>query len=148
MQRADLLIAFLFGGTLLWAHPCVADGALAVGIPPSVKSGGFVWGYGVDSDSQKQALTICRGGDAQIEMPKNASEAQKRCTIVGSVRNQCFAIAQDAPNLKPVTAAGWDIAVNLLTAEDQALAMCKGMAAQERKAECRVTGRGCDGSAK
>lgn len=144
MQRAALLIAFLFGGTLLWADPCVADGALAVGIPPSVKAGGFVWGYGANDE---QALTVCRGGNAQIEMPKSAPEAYRACKIVGTVRDQCFAIAQDAPNLEPVNAAGWGIAANLLSAEDQALAMCKGMPAA-RKAECRVTGRSCDGSAK
>ena len=84
-----------------------------------------------------------------VVLPDRASEAQKRCTIVGDVADQCYAIAQDVPNLAAgVSAVGWGIATRLLTAEDQALDMCKAAASGARKAECRVTARACDGSAK
>jgi Domain of unknown function (DUF4189) len=145
MQRADLLFAILLGGTVLFPRVCAADGTLAVGFALNVKGGGFVWGY---SETEKQALKICRGFDPEIAMPTRASEAQKRCTTVGTVSDGCYAIAMDAKNLAPVTAAGWGIAATLLAAEDQALDMCKAKAAPNRKGECRVTGRNCEGSGK
>jgi hypothetical protein len=149
MRWVYLALATFWISTM-WPQSSMADGTLAVGIPPNVNKQGSVWGYGANDDPDRQALAICRGVDVPkgVVMPSVSSEAQRRCTIVGRLHNQCYAIAHDAPNLKPATSMGWGIQANLLGAEDRAIDMCKATAAPGRKDECRVTGRGCDGSAK
>ena len=151
MKRIVPLFVVLFGSVIFCAQAYAAGGALAVGIPPNVKAQGFVWGFGTGNNPQQQALAICRGVDlpAGIVMPASASEAKKLCKLVGNVQDQCYAIAQDKPNLaNGVNAVGWAIAATLLVTENQALDMCMANAPPSRKAECRITARACVGSAK
>jgi hypothetical protein len=150
MQRG-LLFAVLSAGTILWAHPSAAQAVLAVGIPADVTRQGYVYGYAFDDDAETKALEICRGTKLPpgVVMPEKAPEAKKRCAIVGSFRDQCFAIAVDVPNLVPgATGVGWAIGADTRTAERQALAGCEAMAGPGRRAACEVRRSVCDGSAK
>lgn len=126
---------------LLWNAPAEAELALAVGRPPNVTTQGFVYGWG---STPAEALNYCRGADVD-----NSSEAQKRCTVIGIFRSQCFAVAVngrahgDDPGS---TGVGWSIAPDRRTAESDALEQCEAMR-QGTRAPCYIQTVKCDGGA-
>ena len=124
-------------------HPAsaVADGALAVALPPDVVKQGFAYGYVTDypdvNQADAQALMKCR--DTTI------AGVRPLCKVIQDFKNQCVAVAMDPQAGTP--GVGWSVAPDLHTAEAQALSKCETTAGPGRRAACAVDHSSCDGSA-
>ena len=128
---------------LLWTRPCLADAALAIGLPPSVVKQGFVWGNEVNQPTmegaRKKALQACE------EAPPKAPEAKSRCKVVATYTHRCFAVSTDPEPGTP--GVGWAIGDNKREAERLALVECEKTAGPGRRAKCTVEKSNCDGTA-
>ncbi len=128
----------------------MADGAIAVGVAARGPTGGFSWGAAADEgpeESKTSAVKICRGQDPNYRAPKGEiTEAQSRCSVVGTFKDKCAAMAFNGSTTIPSTAYGWAIAANSEAAKNQALARCEAMRSG-RGAACAVDAAICDGSA-
>ena len=148
-----MTLAGFFGAAAIWSGPCLADGAIAIG--DAVRSSGnFSWGasYGEPADQAgASALRICRGQGPEYNGPKaGTTEAQRRCSAVATLKDQCGAVAWNGKSnsTKRVTGYGWAIAADSNTAERQAIAQCETMRAG-RGDPCKISAHSfCDGSAK
>jgi Domain of unknown function (DUF4189) len=129
---------------LLWAAPCAASGALAVGVPANVAKDGFAYGYTNDKTTAKIARD---GAMHSCSTTKAGSQAARRlCTIVRTYHDECVAVAMDPVAGTP--GVGWAIAATSHEAEAQALANCEATAGPGRRAACRIDHWNCDGTAK
>jgi hypothetical protein len=120
----------------------VADGALAVALPPDVVKQGFAYGYVTDyanpDEADAQAMKKCR--DTTI------AGVRPLCTVIQDFKSQCVAVAMDPQAGTP--GVGWSVAPDLHTAESQALSKCETTAGPGRRAACAIDHSSCDGSAK
>ena len=134
-------IGILILALLVPASTALADGAVAIGIPPSgVAKAGFAWGRNVNSPSveaaSNRALDNCR-------IAKDASpEARQMCGLFMSFNNQCVALALDPAAGTP--GVGWAVAPQKETAERQALANCRKTAGAGRENACVISDTACD----
>lgn len=125
-------------------HPtcAVADGALAVALPPDVVKQGFAYGYVTDyadaDQADTEALKKCRG--------TTIAGIRPLCTVIQDFKNQCVAVAMDPQAGTP--GVGWGIAPDSHAAEAQALSSCEQTAGPSRRAACAVDHSSCDGTAK
>jgi len=137
-----ILILVLLAGGSLRPTSAVADGALAVALPPDVVKQGFAYGYVTDypdaNQADAQALKKCR--DTTI------AGVRPLCEVIRDFKNQCVAVAMDPQAGTP--GVGWSVAPDLHTAEAQALSKCEDTAGPGRRAACAVDHSSCDGSAK
>ncbi len=119
----------------------LADGALAVGVPPDVVQQGFAYGINVnspDEDTARQrALQNCQ---STTEAPDTA---KKFCTVVTTFRNQCAVVSMDPKAGTP--GVGWAVASGLDSAEKQALDNCRATAGPDRTQFCEKSASACDG---
>ena len=129
--------------------PCIADGALAIGLPADVARSGFASGNGINAPNtdaaRAQALEGCRGSVGASE------DARKLCKVIATFHDQCFAIALDPADGTP--GVGWAVAASQDAANARALAQCRKTAGAKREKFCiipddRGTSGGCDGNAK
>ena len=136
------IVSLLLAAGALRSTSAVADGALAVALPPDVVKQGFAYGYVTDyPDANKadaQALKKCR--DTTI------AGVRPLCEVIQDFKNQCVAVAMDPQAGTP--GVGWSVAPNLRTAEAQALSKCESTAGPGRRAACAVDHSSCDGNAK
>jgi Domain of unknown function (DUF4189) len=127
--------------------PCIADGALAVGLPADVAHVGFAAGHKLNAPDMDAAR---KGALDGCHTSINASEAAKKlCKVIATFRNQCYAIAIDPKNGTP--GVGWSIAESLDKAKEQAIAQCRTTAGADRQQFCVILDardQGCDGNAK
>jgi len=135
----------LLAGAALWPRAGAAEGALAVGLPANVAAEGFAYGY-VLNQSGAAAAGEAALKDCRAEAPGVDKRAQALCAVVGTFRNQCFAVAMDPQDATP--GVGWAIAASGQAAGSQALAKCVATAGESRRDACKVTHSGCDGAAK
>ena len=144
-----LLFAILFSSTLVWSGACHAQMAIAIGTTGNVSKDGFVWGGGFGADAEKTALGVCRGviAPTEGELPKNVSRVKRLCKIVTSFSDKCFAIAQDGTTRKAGTGFGWSVAMDLRSAEAEAIAKCESAVARGRSSACAVEYSYCEGAA-
>ncbi len=136
------IIALLLAAAAMRPSCAVADGAIAVALPPDVVKQGFAYGYVTDySDPDKadaEALKKCRETTVDGVRPL--------CTVIQDFKNQCVAVAMDPKAGTP--GVGWGVADDLISAERQALGKCEDSAGPNRRAACVVDHSGCDGTAK
>ena len=123
--------------------PAAAHGALAVGSTSDVAKDGIAMGtainYDTASEARKTALEYCKNY-------KSAPKAALQCRIVGSFKDECYAISFDPKAGTP--GAGWAIASSKAAAERRALENCKTTAGADRIQFCEITESKCDGDAK
>ena len=135
--------------------PSLAHGAIAVGVPARGPYYGFSWGAAADAASVDEGTTravrICRGQDPVYRASPKAdlTEAQSRCTVVGTFKDQCAGMAFNGEVEQNIaaTAYGWAIAFDSNTVNSQALARCEAMRAG-RGRTCHFDAFICDGNAK
>lgn len=144
---ARLAPLFVVGGlALLSSQACMAEGALAIGIPAGGAVKGFAGGHALNvPDMQKARDGALDGCHKSI----GASDAAKKaCGVVATFKNQCYAIALDPKDGTP--GIGWGIAESQQLAVSQALQQCRNTAGADRAQFCTVPerNRGCDGNAK
>src|SRR5256885_885179 len=93
-----------------------AAGALAIGYPESVSKAGFAYGFAYNNkttgEARDAALEACRTTQAA------PASAKSLCTIVGTFRGECVAIAMDPKAGTP--GVGFAIAANKDVAEARA----------------------------
>src|SRR6202166_4819462 len=96
-----VVITLLFAAGAMRPTSAVADGALAVALPPDVVKQGFAYGYVTDyPDADKadaQALKKCR--DTTI------AGVRPLCTVIQDFKDQCVAVAMDPQAGTP--GVGW-----------------------------------------
>jgi len=137
----SIVSLFLVTGTMR-PTSAVADGALAVALPPDVVKQGFAYGYVTDypdpDKADAQALKKCR--DTTV------AGVRPLCAVIQDFKNQCVAVAMDPKAGTP--GVGWGVADDVITAERKALGNCEDSAGLGRRANCTVDHSGCDGTAK
>jgi hypothetical protein len=142
MYRA-IAASVLFVAALAWATVAQAGGALAVGMPDGVPNKGFKWDLRVNTaDAATKVMEDCRAA----KNPRTGAA----CKLIDTFEDKCVAITSNGEPTAPVTAAGWAIAPDRVTAVNQALAKCDAMR-KGRGAMCRLDGENsllCDGDAK
>jgi uncharacterized protein DUF4189 len=144
MERVRWLFAgFLSGCLMVSAGPCIADGAIALGVPGSVPKQGVAQGYSIRAkgveDARRVALGYC--GDAK----KSSKAAAGLCKVVTVFQDLCVALVLDP---KPGTPGyGWGLGLDKDAAGKAALEMCYDNAGADRHDFCKVTASDCDGSA-
>jgi hypothetical protein len=142
MQRA-IAASVVLVAALAWANGSLAQGALAVGIPDGNPARGFKWDVRVNT---ADAATLVMDDCHAAKNPRTGAA----CKLIDTFNDQCVAITSNGEPTAPVTAAGWAIAPDRVTAVNRALAQCEAM----RKGKgpmCRLDGEGsllCDGDAK
>src|SRR5579871_1976503 len=105
-----LIVSCLLAGALR-PSAGLADGALAVALPPDVAKKGFSYGYSYnhpDADkAEADSLERCRNST------KNES-LRALCRVTENFRDRCIAVAMDPRDGTP--GVGWSIADNYRTA--------------------------------
>ena len=136
------IVSLLLAAAAMHPTCAVADGALAVALPPDVVKQGFAYGYVTDyanpDEADAQALKKCR--DTTI------AGIRPLCTVIQDFKNQCVAVAMDPKAGTP--GVGWGVADDMISAERQALGKCEDSAGPNRRAACTVDHSSCDGTAK
>jgi hypothetical protein len=153
MQRSNIVKWWPFVLTLvvgaaavLWSQPSVADGAIAIGIPPGGVVKGYAGGHSLNAADTKSARDGAVDG---CHKSTGASDAAKKaCAVVATFKDKCYAIALDPKDGTP--GAGWGVAETQALADQQALQKCRDTAGADRQQFCEVptTNHGCDGTAK
>jgi uncharacterized protein DUF4189 len=125
---------------------CMADGAVALGLPSDIAKDGVAIYTFVNADSPELAKQSAMAGCKGLQQASNTSRAL--CNIVAVFKNQCVAEAMDPKDGTP--GFGWAMAGNSTSAREQALSKCRDTAGPTRQDACVVLPRGlwCDGSAK
>lgn len=136
------IVSLLLAAAAMGPTSAVADGAIAVGLPPDVVKQGFAYGYVTDypdpDKADAEALKKCR--------ETTVAGVRPLCTVIQDFKNQCVAVAMDPKAGTP--GVGWGVADDLMSAERQALGKCEDSAGANRRAACVVDHSGCDGNAK
>jgi hypothetical protein len=143
-QCAMILVVGAAG--VLQSQQSVADGALAVGIPPGGTVKGFAAGHSVNAPDMQKARELAL--DSCHTSTGASDAAKKACSVVATFKDQCGATALDPKDGTP--GAGWGIAENQQLADSQALQQCRNTAGANRQQFCVIpaTNHYCDGSAK
>jgi hypothetical protein len=125
----------------MWASPCVAEGALALGVPANVAKEGFSYGTAYNRATAEEARAVA------LENCKTNQDGSKKsqalCQVLDTFRNKCVTIAMDPEAGTP--GVGWAIAAGGAASDKQALANCVATAGPTRGDACKVTTRRCDG---
>jgi hypothetical protein len=127
-----VVFLFLLSAGAMRPSSGLADGALAIALPPDVVKGGFFYGYSRGypdaNQAEANALEKCR------TTPDAMKDAKLRslCKVIQDFSNQCVAVAMDPQAGTP--GVGWAIAGDLHTAESQALTKCEQTAGPGRAA--------------
>jgi len=131
MGRIYLLIAAVIGGALSLDSSAFSETFLAIGLPNGNPLNGWMYGY---SSTEQDALNYCRGvtkgtnkNNGILNIPPNASAAQKACQIVADFKNQCFAVASNGTATTAASALGWTVANGEDAAKAEAMAKCNAM---------------------
>jgi hypothetical protein len=136
------IVSLLLAAGAMRPTSAVADGAIAVALPPDIVKQGFAYGYVTDypdpDKADAQALKKCRD--------TNIAGVRPLCTVIQDFKNQCVAVAMDPKAGTP--GVGWGVADDLIAAERQALGKCEETAGPDRRANCAVDHSSCDGNAK
>lgn len=134
--------AAIVAATLLLA-PQRADaaGAVAIGLPDNVVTGGIAigrsWNFGSEREARERALHECR--TFQDAPP----QTRELCRVIRVFRNECSAVALDPQAGTP--GYGWAVAETRALAEEDALRLCRHTAGN-RARYCKLVGStGCDG---
>jgi len=142
-MNGKILASALLVTALAWTDATHAEGALAVGIPEGNPARGFKWDVRVNTpDAATQMMDDCH----QAKNPRSGAA----CKLIESFSDKCVAVTSNGEPTAPVTAAGWAIEADRVTAVNRALEKCESM----RKGKgpmCRLDGEGsllCDGDAK
>ena len=146
-MRQYALIVAIGAATLLSLRPCMADGALAIGIVPGGVIKGFAAGHSLNEPDMKAARDRAMVSCAKVTNSNAA--AINACGIVATFKDQCYAIALDPKDVTP--GAGWGVAETLELANSQALKQCRNTAGASRARFCMVeekVNHGRDGSVK
>jgi len=142
-MRGKILACAFLVAALAWADASRAEGALAVGIPEGNPARGFKWDVRVNTeDAATKVLEDCH----QAKNPRSAAA----CKLIESFNDKCVAVTSNGAPTAPVTAAGWAIEADRVTAVNRALEKCDAMR-KGRGPMCRLDGDGsllCDGNAK
>jgi len=142
-MRGKILASALLVAALAWADVTRAEGALAVGIPQGNPARGFKWDVRVNTpDPAPKVMEDCRAA----RNPRTGAA----CKLIDTFNDQCVAVTSNGEPTAPVTAAGWAIAPDRVTAVNRALEKCESMR-KGRGPACRLDGEGsllCDGDAK
>jgi hypothetical protein len=142
-MHRTIVASSLLVAALAWANVAVAEGALAVGMPEGNPARGFKWDLRVDSeDPGPKVMDDCHAA----KNPKTGAA----CKLIGTFTDKCVAVTSNGEPTAPVTAAGWAIAPDRVTAVNRALAACEATR-KGRGAMCRLDGENsllCDGDAK
>ncbi len=130
---------------VLGSRPGIADGALAIGIPPGGIVKGFAGGHSLNAKDMPSARDGAVNGCHKSTGASAA--AQNACAVVASFKDECYAIALDPKDGTP--GAGWAIAETQTLADEEALQQCRNTAGDRAKfCEVPSTNHGCDGTAK
>src|SRR5262249_30635891 len=142
MQR-PISACVLLVAALAWADLARAEGALAVGIPESNPAKGFKWDLRVNSeDPGPKVMEDCHAA----KNPRTGAA----CRLIGTFSDKCVAVTSNGEPTASVTAVGWAIAPDRVTAVNEALVQCDAMR-KGRGPACRLDGENsllCDGEAK
>jgi hypothetical protein len=143
MQRR-IIGAMALAIALAQSGPCLAAGALALGLPSDVATQGVAIYIHVNSatmeDAKAKALAGCKA------LPHASDTSKALCKIVATFRNQCGAGALDPQDGTP--GFGWAIADNSAQARSQAVDNCRDTAGPTRQDACVADRHWCDGSAR
>jgi len=138
----EKIVVFALLAALASTNVAVAEGALAIGIPEGNPAKGFKWdAYVSTPDAATKAMDDCR----KARNPRAAAA----CKLIATFNDQCVAITSNGEPTAPVTAAGWAIENDRVTAVNRALAQCEAMR-KGRGPSCRLDGPDsllCDGNA-
>jgi hypothetical protein len=125
----------------LQSYDARGEGALALGIPKSVASDGFAFGYSIKKDTpssaREDALRRCQNTE------EGSKAARALCRIVETFSGKCLAIAMDPKAGTP--GIGWSIDDDILSAEARAMSQCRATAGADREGFCKVDKSACDG---
>jgi hypothetical protein len=141
--RMSRSLRLAISAVLLLAVPglAAADGAVAVGVPSSVKQDGYAYGRITNSpnaaEASEHALNKCRTAEG------TTPAARDLCVVVMKFQDQCVALALDPQAGTP--GAGWAVAPTKEAAETQALAQCVATAGPGRRDSCQISDSACDG---
>lgn len=142
-MHGKILASALLVAALAWTNATHAEGALAVGIPEGNPARGFKWDLRVNTpDAATLVLEDCH----RAKNPRTGAA----CKLIGTFTDKCVAVTSNGEPAAPVTAAGWAIAPDRVTAVNQALEKCDAMR-KGRGPMCRLDGESsllCDGDAK
>ena len=142
-MHGKIVASALLVAALAWTDAAHAQGALAVGIPDGNPARGFKWDVRVNTpDAANLVLEDCR----KAKNPRSGAA----CKVIDTFTDQCVAITSNGEPTAPVTAAGWGIGPDRVTAVNRALEKCDAMR-KGRGPMCRLDGEGsllCDGDAK
>jgi hypothetical protein len=145
MRQRIILGAMTLAVILAQIGPCLAAGAVAIGLPSDVAKQGVSMGnsvrYKTMDEAKSAAVSNCK--------LSGTDQTKALCKVVATFQNQCSALAIDP---KPGTPGfGWAIADTSQAASKQALANCRKTAGPARKDACQLDNAKpvqCDGSAK
>ena len=133
------IVAAVLGLGIGQRTAALADGAIAIALPPDVVKQGFAYGYATDfADGDKadaEALKKCR--------ETTIAGIRSLCTVTQDFKNQCVAVAMDPQAGTP--GVGWAVAADQHAAEAQALSKCEQTAGPGRRAACQIDHSACDG---
>jgi Domain of unknown function (DUF4189) len=142
-MHGKIVASALLVAALAWANAAFAEGALAVGIPEGNPARGFKWDMRVNTEgAASKVMDDCHAA----KNPKTGAA----CRLIDTFTDKCVAVTSNGEPTAPVTAAGWAIAPDRVTAVNRALAQCETMR-KGRGAMCRLDGANsllCDGDAK
>jgi hypothetical protein len=142
-MHGKILASALLVAALAWSNASRAEGALAVGIPDGNPARGFKWDVRVNT---QDAATLVLDDCHHAKNPRTGAA----CKLIESFNDKCVAVTSNGEPTAPVTAAGWAIAEDRVTAVNRALEKCDAMR-KGRGPMCRLDGEGsllCDGDAK
>jgi hypothetical protein len=143
MQR-KIIGAMTLAIALAHSGPCLAAGAVALGLPSDVSTQGVAIFFLVNGATMEEAKAKALAGCKALPNSSNTSKAL--CKIVATFRNQCGTFSLDPKDGTP--GFGWALADNSAEARSQALANCRDTAGPTRQDACSVERHWCDGSAK
>jgi len=147
MNRKYLLAVATILGTL-WTHNLArCETFLAIGLPDGNPRNGWVYG---SAGTESQALNLCRGletatnkNNGILNIPPNASQAQRACKIVGHLVDECYSIASNGTATTSASAIGWMISTDEDLAKSEAIARCNAMRSRNAT-PCIVRNTYCD----
>ncbi|MEQ1865954.1 MAG: DUF4189 domain-containing protein [Micropepsaceae bacterium] len=143
-MRNRTIILFGLAAMLLSAGlstlPAWAHGAIALGKPDDISTGGLAMGTGYNYPTAEGAKL--RALEECLAFPEAPLETRGLCKIVESFERQCYAISLDPKEGTP--GMGWSVAPKKADAEAEALARCRETAGGEREGFCVVSLSDCD----
>jgi hypothetical protein len=120
--------------------PALAHGAIALGKPDDISTGGLAMGTGYNYPTAEAAKL--RALEECLAFPDAPLATRGLCKIVESFEHQCYAISLDPKEGTP--GMGWAVAPKKGEAEAAALGHCRDTAGADRAGFCEVSLSDCD----